>query len=92
VFLKGHHIRVEISSSNFPRFDRNPNTGRGLADETVLKTAQQTVYHSSPFPSHLLLPVIPENAGKDLTSPSVARYGAKGKQSGPAKSLTFQAR
>jgi uncharacterized protein len=93
VFLKGHRIRVEISSSNFPRFDRNPNTGgRSIADERVLKTAQQTVYHSPPFPSHLLLPVISESVGKDLTSPSVARYGAKGNQSSPAKSLTFQAR
>jgi hypothetical protein len=92
VFLKGHRIRVEISSSNFPRFDRNPNTGRGLADETVLKRAQQTVYHAPPFPSHLLLPVIPESGGKDLTSPAVARYGSRGIQSSPAKSLTFQAR
>jgi hypothetical protein len=93
VFLKGHRIRVEISSSNFPRFDRNPNTGgRSIADERVLKTAQQTVYHSAPFPSHLLLPVISEGGRKDLTSPSVARYGAKGNQTSPAKSLTFQAR
>jgi hypothetical protein len=93
VFLKGHRIRVEISSSNFPRFDRNPNTGgRSIADERVLKSAQQTVYHSPPFPSHLLLPVISESGSKDLTSPSVARYGAKGNQSSPAKSLTFQAR
>lgn len=60
VFLHGHRIRVEISSSNFPRFDRNPNTGRGLADETVLKKAQQTIYHTRQYPSHVLLPVIPE--------------------------------
>jgi len=92
VFLKGHRIRVEISSSNFPRFDRNLNTGRGLADETVMKTAQQTVYHSQLFPSHLLLPVIPETSGKELTSASVARYGAKGNQPSPAKSLLFKAR
>jgi putative CocE/NonD family hydrolase len=92
VFLKGHRIRVEISSSNFPRFDRNANTGRVLADETVLKTAEQTVYHAPPFPSHLLLPVIPESGGRDLTSAVVARYGAKGIPSSTAKSLTFQAR
>jgi putative CocE/NonD family hydrolase len=92
VFLKGHRVRVEISSSNFPRFDRNPNTGRALADETVLKSARQTVYHAAPFPSHLLLPVIPESGGKDLTSPAVARYGAKRSPISPAKSLTFQAR
>jgi len=92
VFLKGHRIRVEISSSNFPRFDRNANTGRVLADETVLKTAQQTVYHAPPFPSHLLLPVIPDSGARDLTSAVVARYGAKGIPSSTAKSLTFQAR
>ncbi len=59
VFKKGHRIRVEISSSNFPRFDRNPNTGNeyGLDDE--LRTAQQTVYHSKAYPSHIVFPVIP---------------------------------
>ncbi len=59
VFLAGHSIRVEISSSNFPRFDRNPNTGRPFADETALKKAQQVIYHSRQYPSHLVLPVIP---------------------------------
>ncbi|HYL39369.1 MAG TPA: CocE/NonD family hydrolase [Bryobacteraceae bacterium] len=59
VFLAGHSIRIEISSSNFPRFDRNPNTGRAIADETVLKKADQQVYHSASYPSHVLLPVIP---------------------------------
>jgi putative CocE/NonD family hydrolase len=87
VFLPGHRIRVEISSSNFPRFDRNPNTGRPLADETVLKKAQQSVYHTRIYPSHVLLPVVPE-----LTSPATSRYGAKRSPTGPAKGLTFQAR
>jgi putative CocE/NonD family hydrolase len=59
VFLPGHKIRVEISSSNFPRFDRNQNTGRAIADETALATAQQSVYHGRTYPSHILLPVIP---------------------------------
>lgn len=59
VFLKGHRVRVEISSSNFPRFDRNPNTGRSIADETVLRKADQAVYHDRARPSHVLLPVIP---------------------------------
>ncbi len=59
VFLAGHSIRVEISSSNFPRFDRNPNTGRAFADETALRKAQQMIYHSRQYPSHVLLPVIP---------------------------------
>jgi putative CocE/NonD family hydrolase len=81
VFLAGHAIRIEVSSSNFPRFDRNPNTGRAFADETVLKKAQQTIYHSRQYPSHVLLPVIPENdvrrLGAELTSASAARYGSK---------------
>lgn len=59
VFLKGHRVRLEISSSNFPRFDRNPNTGRPVADETVLRKASQLIYHDHAHPSHLLLPVIP---------------------------------
>jgi putative CocE/NonD family hydrolase len=59
-FLAGHKIRVEISSSNFPRFDRNPNTGSAIADETQLRTARQTIFHGQKHPSHLLLPVIPE--------------------------------
>jgi putative CocE/NonD family hydrolase len=59
VFLKGHRVRIEISSSNFPRFDRNPNTGRPVADETVLRKAFQTIYHDTAHPSRVLLPVIP---------------------------------
>jgi putative CocE/NonD family hydrolase len=59
VFLKGHRLRVEISSSNFPRFDRNPNTGRAIADETALRTASQTIYHDREHPSRIILPVIP---------------------------------
>ena len=59
VFLKGHRVRLEISSSNFPRFDRNPNTGRPIADETVLRKASQAIYHDRAHPSHVLLPVIP---------------------------------
>jgi putative CocE/NonD family hydrolase len=63
VFLAGHAIRLEVSSSNFPRFDRNPNTGRPVADEKSLRRAQQTVYHDARHPSHLLLPVIPDGGG-----------------------------
>lgn len=58
VFLKGHRIRLEISSSNFPRFDRNPNTGAPVADETRLRKALQTIYHDKERPSHVLLPVV----------------------------------
>jgi putative CocE/NonD family hydrolase len=59
VFLRGHRIRVEISSSNFPRFDRNPNTGHPFGRDDVLRTARQTICHDRARPSHILLPVIP---------------------------------
>jgi len=62
VFLKGHRIRVEISSSNFPRFDRNTNTGGTVADETRLFKASQTVYHDRTHPSCLVLLVMPSGA------------------------------
>jgi predicted acyl esterase len=55
----GHSIRVDISSSNFPRFDRNPNTGAALGVDTRLESARQTVHHSAQYPSHITLPVIP---------------------------------
>jgi uncharacterized protein len=58
VFLKGHRIRVEISSSNFPRFDRNPNTGAPIGADARLATATQTIYHGRNRASHLLLPVV----------------------------------
>ncbi|MBM3725455.1 MAG: CocE/NonD family hydrolase [Acidobacteria bacterium] len=59
LFEAGHRIRVEVSSSNFPRFDRNPNTGRPIADETELRPASQVLYHGRKYPSHLMLPVAP---------------------------------
>jgi putative CocE/NonD family hydrolase len=61
-FLAGHSIRVEISSSNFPHYARNPNTGRAIASETTMLKANQTVHHSPFHPSHLILPVIPRHA------------------------------
>lgn len=59
VFLKGHRIRVEISSSNFPRFDRNPNTGHKFGADAQLQKANQIIYHNSDYPSHIVLSVIP---------------------------------
>jgi putative CocE/NonD family hydrolase len=59
VFRPGHRLRVEISSSNFPRFDRNLNTGLDQATGTRRQAARQTVLHDSRYPSHILLPVIP---------------------------------
>jgi putative CocE/NonD family hydrolase len=59
-FQKGHRIRVHITSSHFPQFDRNPNTGKPFGTSGEMKTATQTVYHSSAHPSHIVLPVIPK--------------------------------
>lgn len=59
VVKAGHRLRVEVSSSNFDRYDRNTNTGKdwGLSAETV--PAVQTIYHSAQYPSRITLPVIP---------------------------------
>ena len=59
VFLPGHSLRLEIASSNFPRFDRNLNTGEDQATGTRWQTAAQTIFHDQRYPSHVLLPVIP---------------------------------
>ena len=59
VFKAGHRLRLEVSSSNFPRYDRNQNTGSDLFVDRELKTARQTVHHSGPYASHIVLPVIP---------------------------------
>ena len=59
VFRAGHSIRVEISSSNFPRFDRNLNTGHPIGIDAEMRTAHQTVQHSAEYPSHLVLPLVP---------------------------------
>jgi putative CocE/NonD family hydrolase len=60
LFKTGHRLRVEISSSNFPRFDRNANTGTTLdSGSKKLNTARQSIFHDSEHPSHIVLPVIP---------------------------------
>jgi putative CocE/NonD family hydrolase len=59
-FGPGHRIRIEVSSSNFPRFDRNLNTGGKNYDETKWVTAENQVHHSAAHASYILLPVIPE--------------------------------
>jgi putative CocE/NonD family hydrolase len=60
VFLKGHRIRVEVSSSNFPRFDRNLNTGKSSSDSRESVSATNTIYHDPEHPSALILPVVPK--------------------------------
>jgi putative CocE/NonD family hydrolase len=59
VFKKGHRIRLEISSSNFPRWDRNPNTGELAHEAKTLTTAFQTIFHNRRYHTHILLPLIP---------------------------------
>jgi putative CocE/NonD family hydrolase len=59
VFLKDHRLRVDVTGSHFPEFDRNPNTGKPFGSSSEVKTARQTIYHSATQPSHILLPVIP---------------------------------
>ncbi|MCH7512914.1 MAG: CocE/NonD family hydrolase [Bacteroidetes bacterium] len=57
-FEKGHRIRLEISSSNFPRFERNLNTGGNNYDEKESVIAHNKVYHSASYPSQIRLPVV----------------------------------
>ena len=66
VFSRGHRIRVDISSSNFPRLDVNPNTGEPLGLSRRTTVADNAVYHDAEHPSHILLPVIP-SAGRHST-------------------------
>ncbi len=61
VFGAGHRIRLDISSSNFPRFDVNPNTGEPLGRNTHTRIAINTLHHDGAHPSHILLPLIPES-------------------------------
>lgn len=59
VFLPGHRIRVEVTSSCFPRFARNLNTGEPSATGTRMQLAHQTVWHSASRPSRIVLPILP---------------------------------
>ena len=58
-FKAGHRIRLYVSSSNFPRFDRNLNTGEAILGATRMVKAEQRIYHDAQHPSALVLPVIP---------------------------------
>jgi putative CocE/NonD family hydrolase len=59
VFMPGHRLRLDISSSNFPRFDVNPNTGEPLNANTSWRVATNAVFHDPDHPSRIVLPVIP---------------------------------
>ena len=58
-FAPGHKIRLQVSSSDFPLYERNLNTGGNNYDETEWVIAENTIHHSQQYPSHLILPVIP---------------------------------
>ena len=59
-FVKGHRVRVDISSSNYPRFDVNPNTGGVLGEDRRRRVAENRLYHDRSRPSHIVLPVQPQ--------------------------------
>lgn len=65
LFKEGHKIRLDISSSNFPMYARNTNTGHkfGQDDESDMKKAHQVIYHNDRYPSRMRLPIIPANNG-----------------------------
>ena len=58
VVARGHRLRVDVSSSNFDRFDRNPNTGQPFAMATATVAADQLIHHDAEHPSHVVLPVV----------------------------------
>lgn len=58
VFKAGHRIRLQVTSSNFPRWDRNPNTGHPLGQDAELRTADQTILHDREHPSRVVLPLV----------------------------------
>lgn len=59
VFQPGHRIRVDIMSSNFPQFDRNPNTGEPLGNSDKVRVAQQSIFHGGTRLSSIILPLVP---------------------------------
>lgn len=61
MFKKGHRIRVDITSSSFPRWDRNPNTGHDIGHNEEQQIAQQAILHDANHPSYILLPIVPQS-------------------------------
>jgi putative CocE/NonD family hydrolase len=58
VFLRGHRIRLQVTSSCFPRWDRNPNTGHPFGADAEVRVAQQQILHDTDHPSHVVLPLV----------------------------------
>ena len=74
VFKRGHRIRLDISSSNFPRFDINPNTGEPLNNNRRSQVADNTIYLDAKHPSQIVLPVVPA----ETTETSARGSGSNG--------------
>ncbi len=72
-FRPGHRLRLEISSSNFPRFDRNLNTGGNNYDETKFVVAHNSVHHSSEYPSKITISVVPKPHPWEFTNGSIVQ-------------------
>lgn len=72
VFKKGHRIRVDISSSNYPRFDVNPNTGEPLGRHRLSQVAVQTIHHDASRPSRIVLPIVPGGGNAGPARPRAA--------------------
>lgn len=66
IFNKGHRIAVHISSSNDPKFDPNPNTGKPMRADNETRVATNTIHHSRTFPSRILLPIVKEFEAKKM--------------------------
>jgi hypothetical protein len=58
VFQAGHRIGLQVTSSSFPRWDRNPNTGRPFGVDAELRVAHQQILHDGEHPSHVVLPIV----------------------------------
>ena len=58
-FRRGHRVRLDVTSSSFPRFSRNLNSGEDVGTGTRMEVAQQTILHTDRYPSHIVLPVVP---------------------------------
>ena len=59
-FMPGHRLRLDVTSSNFPRWERNPNTGDDPSQSTTWRVARQTLLHDAAHPSCVVLPILPE--------------------------------
>ena len=64
LFRRGHRIRLDISSSNFPRFDVNPNTGEPLNEQRRSRVAINSIYHDPQHRSRIVLPIIPATGAR----------------------------